>query len=112
MEFKGYNLNFFRESANGDIKFMKYIMNLTARELGHYFGQFAEALKSGNKEQANRTAHKLRPHLEALQASEIAALLNRLLNDADNPSNELLQAFQQKAMLLCNEIQQAANDER
>lgn len=110
MEFNGYNLDFFRESANGDIKFMKYILNLTARELGYYFRQLIDALNSGNKDHAKRVEHKLRPHLEALEASEIAVLLSQLMADADNPSNELLQAFQQKAMLLCNAIQQAAND--
>jgi HPt (histidine-containing phosphotransfer) domain-containing protein len=112
MAHKEYNWDFFKESANGDVKFMKYILNLTASELRRYFDQLIYALQKGQIEQAKRAQHKLKPHLEALQASELAMLISRTISDSDNISNELLQAFQQKAMLLCDEILQAANDER
>lgn len=112
METIGFSLDFFQESADGDDKFMKYILNLTARELQVYFTQLAEALQENNTEKASRAVHKLRPHLEALQAAEMEALIKRLINASDATREELLQAFQQKAALLCSAIQQAANHEK
>ncbi len=112
MDLNEYNLDFFRESANGDVKFMKYILNLTARELQDYFNRFAEALQNGDIEQARRAKHKLHPHLEALQAYDLQKLAEHLINESERFSPELLQTFQQKATLLCNAIQQAANDEK
>ncbi|WP_448518847.1 hypothetical protein [Rhodoflexus sp.] len=111
MEITKFNIDYFRESANGDDKFMKYILNLTARELQQYFDQFAAAVRSGDRLQITRARHKLAPHLEALQAHEMEELVRELSKGSEDPPIELLHAFQQKAALLCSAIQQVANDE-
>ncbi|MCS7019492.1 MAG: hypothetical protein RMJ87_10390 [Cytophagales bacterium] len=111
MEANEFSLAFFRESANGDKQFMKYILLLTARELQQYFEQLTMAVQEGHTEQIRRAVHKLRPHLESLQAVELEKLMRQLANAPSPPSAELLQTFQQKAALLCSMIQQAADHE-
>lgn len=113
MEASEFSLEFFKESAGGDKNFLRRLLGLTAQTLQQYLSQFILAAQTRNREQMQRAAHKLHPHLEALQADWLQALIGQLLVlPEDEPLDELLQAFQQKAALLCGKIQQAAENEK
>ncbi|MCS6967012.1 MAG: hypothetical protein RMJ44_09165 [Cytophagales bacterium] len=106
METPSFSLEFFRQSAGGNIHFMRRLLKLTAQELSTYFDQFANAVQEGNRQQIARLRHKLHPHLEALQATELEQLVQKL----SEGQLQWLTIFQQKAILLCKAIQQASHE--